>query len=439
MPPATVLDGYACLVLSGVWTGPDPATAGWRAGPLPVPVPPAPGAGPRPEVVADRVTRGAHFSPRVHDALYGAPSEGASTVRWHRATEPAAGPDGATAEAVELLLTPAGALAVVHVQLPADPVAGLAGLTASAGPGRNWLTAILGPDLELHADRARSVTHLAWEGAPPGLPSGLPRLLPQPADEPAPSELDWWAWYLAAGVTPHAFVPDVDGQDWTLGRVRLSRDWSAMVLRDGISFVARTPRTPAGGGADFHASARVYARTLHVDVLLLGILQRTALHRVADSVAALDFAHLDAGGLEELERELLQFRIGLWWNDVGQRGRQTSAVLLAFQEQHRLPDLYDQLVQDLTDLSRYWRAREAADQEAVRHAEERRERRAVNAISVVSFFLLPLTVVYTAAAVITEPSQRLFWWSTGAGAGLCLILLVGAWVWRRATAADDEP
>ncbi|MGR6967048.1 hypothetical protein ACU610_21555 [Geodermatophilus sp. URMC 61] len=387
-------------------------------------------------MVADRAARGAHFSPRVHDALYGSAAAGREG-RWHRQVASAPGPRGVTVEAAELLDTATGVLLVVHVQLAADPVADLAALTAPAGPGREWLAALLGPDLALDAGRARAVTHLVWEGALPGLPAGLPERFPQPTGEAAHPVLDWWAWYLAAGVTPQAFVPDVDGPDWTQGRIRLSRDWSALVLRDGISFVACTPRTPAGSGPDFHASARVYARTLHVDVLLLGILQHSALHEVADSVAELDIEELDAEVLERLERDLLRFRIGLWWNDVGQRGQQTSAVLVGFQQQHRLPALYEQLVQDLTDLSRYWKAREAAEQEAVRHAEERQraaedrqERRVVSAITVVSFLLLPLTVVYTGAAVIAEPSWGLFAGSSAAGVVLCLL----AWVWRRATA-----
>jgi hypothetical protein len=330
------------------------------------------------------------------------------------------------------------------VQLAGDPVAGLAALTAATGPGRDWLVALLGPEVELARPRARSVTHLAWEGTPPGPPPGLVDRRPEPGAGGDPTALDWWSWYLAAGVAPHAFVPDVDSPDWTGGRVGLSRDWSALVLRDGISFVARTPRVPAGRGADFHASARVYARTLHVDVLLLGILQRTALHEVADSVAELDIDELDADVVERLERDLLRFRTRLWWRDVGQRGHQTSAVLVGFQEQHRLPELYDQMVQDLTDLSRYWKARQAAEQEAARRdeerkraAEERQERRVVSAISVVSFFLLPLTVVYTGAAVFAEPSVSLFVKSTAAGLAFCLVAFVLARVWRRAAPGED--
>ena len=441
---STVLDGYACVVLEGRWTDPrGPAAAGWQAGPLPVPVPSFSGAGPDHRVVADRRARESHFSPRVQDALYGSTSPGGPAVRWHREIEPTPGPHGVIAEGLEVLIAPTGALLVVHVRLATDPVAELSALTAPAGAGRDWLAQLIGPVVELGGDRGRSVTHLAWEGAAPSaLPPGLAERLPTGMDD-THTQLDWWAWYLAAGVTPQAFVPDVEGADWTTGRIRLSRDWSALALRDGISFVGRTPRDRTS--PDFHASARVYARTLHLDVLLLGSLQRAALRDVADSVAKLDIEELDAEALEMLERDLLRFRTGLWWNDVGQRGQQTSAVLVAFQLQHRLPELYEQLVQDLTDLSRYWKAREAADQEAARHAEERlraaedrREQRAVGAISVVSFILLPLTVVYSGAAVIAEPSGSLFLWSTVAGAGLCLLALAFAWVFRRATSSDED-
>ncbi len=423
-----VLDAYACLVVPARWTGPEePGAAGWQPGPLPLLVPSVSGEAAMRQVVSDREGRATYFSPRVQEALYGSASEEGAQVRWHRVVDQDAGPAGASAEALELLISSAGALLVVHVSLGADPVDCLAGLTATVGHGRDWLSALAGEDVVLDRVRARSVTHLLWEGPAPGPPPGLSHLHTEVGPASQLTGLDWWAWFLAAGVSPRDFVPDVEGPDWTGGRLRLSRDWSAVVLRDGISYVARTAAGHATAARAFHEAARVYVRTLHVDALLLGILQRTALHRVADSIASLDVEQLDAEAVEQLERDLLRFRTGLWWNDVARRGQQTSDVLVAFQQQHRLPELYDQIVQDLTDLSRYWTAREAAEREAVRQAEEReraeeerRERRAVNAITFVSFVLLPLTVIYSATALIADPGWLLFLCSTGVGLLVCL-------------------
>ena len=309
-----------------------------------------------------------------------------------------------------------------------DPIAALAGLTAPAGAGREWLSRLVGSEIELQPVRARSVSHLIWQGAPPVPPEQLPNDVTGGGDGAA--GLDWYAWFLAAGITPAQFVPDVGSPDWSSGRVQLSRDWSALVLRDGISFVARSARISRD---DFHAAARIYVRTLHLDVLILGVLQRTALRTIADSVAELGPDAVDAQAVEDLERRLLHFRMTLWWNDVARQGRQASQVLVALQRQHQLHELYERIVDDLTEISRYWRARRAAQEEAARleheearDQEERRERRLSNAVAVVSFFFLPLTVVYTGSALIADPSWALFLWSTAIGLPPCLAALVFA-------------
>jgi ABC-type nitrate/sulfonate/bicarbonate transport system substrate-binding protein len=99
----------------------------------------------------------------------------------------------------------------------------------------------------------------------------------------------------------------------------------------------------------------------------------------------------------------LELRLGVWWDDVTNRGRQTSEVLAAFQRQHRLPELYTKIVENLSDASRYIAAREAAASEAERKAKEERQQadeaarqedearrqELDRAIALISFILLP--------------------------------------------------
>jgi hypothetical protein len=441
------IDAYACLVFTANWNAADnPGAFGWATGPLPIPLPVASGSSARGGTaqVADRESRATYFAPRVLNLLYGAPlsvTEGAQQ-RWHLVVETDVHDvNGSRVEAWELLSSGTGdSLAVAHVQLGTHVVTSLSALTVARGPGRDWLTPSLNSPLKLSEQRPRVLSHLLWEGDE----------LPEPYDSAevinslAPwNTVECWQWFLAAGIGPDELLPDTEDPGLLAGKVWLSHDWRALVLRDGVSYVALTPRPPDGAGSgSFHDLARVYARSIYLDVLLLGLLQLGAVQGYAEALAGVRIDGEPIGlakTVEELEVGLLQLRTGLWWRDVARHGGHASAILDAFQGQHRLPELYTQIVQDLTDMSRYVQARRASFEEADRQAKEAnkeieerahqqmedRQQQTERAIALISFVLLPVSLIFSATSAWAVPSPTLFWVSFGLSIFI-LALMLGA-------------
>jgi hypothetical protein len=413
------LNAYACLVigaaLSPAATPPQP---GWRRGPLPVTIPGF--RGPGTPSVADTAARIQYFAERIQPALYGDHIDGVdSTPRWHMFTANDQ-PDehGSLIEGWELLrYGETDCLLVAHIQLGPDPLVSLFSLVQPQSASRSWIEASLPGPISLHAGRPRSLTHLLWEGDEIPEPDLNPRML---ATLSSWTTIQRWQWFLASGVAADAFLPDPASPDLFDGTVYLSRDWRALVLRDGIAFVAMTPYDP--DHTAFHSKARSYIRSIHVDALLLGILQLNALSQQADLTSQLGSVELDPNHITRLESDLLRLRARVWWEDIGQRGTQTSEVLRAFQRQHRLAALYRKIVEDLTDASRYTLARQAATADAARaietarreardeahRAEEMRKQDFERTITLVSFILLPTSIVFSAMALWSNPS-RILW------------------------------
>lgn len=318
------------------------------------------------------------------------------------------------------------------------PAASLSALTVIRGPGREWLEASLAGPVELADARPRVLSHLLWEGDK----------LPEPYESAdiinalAPwSVVERWQWFLASGLSPDDVLPDPEDPGLLAGKVWLSHDWRALVLRDGIAYVALTPHSPAReGDGSFHDVARVYVRSIYLDVLLLGIMQLDAVHGYVEAIAAVhveDDPIAIAKTIEELEAGLLRLRTGLWWRDVTRRGGPMSAILNAFQRQHHLPDLYTQIVQDLTDMSRYVQARRASVEEAERQAKEEnkeieerarqraedRQQQTERAVALISFVLLPVSIIFGATSAWAGPSPTLFWVSFGLSVIIVAVML----------------
>ncbi|MFI5535038.1 hypothetical protein ACIA5H_01480 [Nocardia sp. NPDC051900] len=427
-------DVFACLIFRARWKAErTPSSRGWSPGPLPVPIPAVEAAAGRAgeSVVADRSARTGYFSARVHDALYSAQDTGA-TGRWHRRSsgEP---PEwtGAVVHDWELLLDEEGGYAVAHVRLPQQAVEVLSELTKVRGEGRRWLSALV-DDVTFEPVRPRVVTHFCWAG------DRIPEPVPDPAALASWSPMRRWQWFLASGTSAADGLPDPADPRIFAGTVHLSSDWRAAILRDGVTYTALTSTE----ATDFHAVARAYVRSIHLDAVLLGLLQLNALHRIADRIAGIRVDRTGAGAVESLEAEILDIRARLWWNNVSERGVQVAEVLRAFQNQHRMADLYAQVVADLDDISRYLQARRArledealADAQArQRRAEERhrvsedRDRRNQTTIAVISFVLLPFAVTFSGAAVLAEPSVSAFAWSIVAALVLSLALAVASFL-----------
>lgn len=417
------VDAYTCLVfpatsdgLTGLWT------YGWRPGPLPIVIPARNGQTGR--TVADRAARATYFASRIQAVLYGDGSLQDQNVRWHSAvTDVMWDGNGSRLENWELLRYDADDLLflVAHIRLGPDPIGSLGALSSSSGPGRDWLEEHVPAPIRLDDGRPRGVSHLVWDG---------PTIPPPPLSAAAAQAVDrWtsvqqWQWFLASGVAPEAALPDDESPDLADGLVWLSHDWRALVLRNGISYVATTPYRSSSDAPpnSFHRTARSYVRTLHLDALLLGVLQLTTLQRHADATSLIgDGSGIDTAHIAELEARLLRIRARVWWQDITRSGGQVGGVLRAFQSQHRTAALYSKIVEDLTDAARYTLARQAALTDAARdwdlHVEERREahqrlederqRAFERSLAVVSFILLPTSLIFSAMGLWAEPSPGL--------------------------------
>ncbi|MGH3789499.1 MAG: hypothetical protein ACRDQ9_01635 [Pseudonocardiaceae bacterium] len=65
--------------------------------------------------------------------------------------------------------------------------------------------------------------------------------------------------------------------------VVLSADWKALVLRDGASFVGQ--RADHGSSDLFFGFAALYAGTIYLDCILLGMAQRMQIEEMAATIA----------------------------------------------------------------------------------------------------------------------------------------------------------
>jgi hypothetical protein len=108
----------------------------------------------------------------------------------------------------------------------------------------------------------------------------------------------------------------------------------------------------------------------------------------------------------------------LWWENVASRVRQANEILTALHRQYRMPQLYTKIVGDLTDLSRFLQAKETAAAnraraatEAVERERESRAQEFERYLAVLSFVLLPLSIIFSGMALWADPDPVLFWTS----------------------------
>jgi hypothetical protein len=109
--------------------------------------------------------------------------------------------------------------------------------------------------------------------------------------------------------------------------LRLSSDWSAMVLRDGASFLTHDPSSM------FHPHAAAYARTLYLDALLLSRYQTASLRLLADQAADLGDPVAHPQELRALQRRLTAFRNRCWWEHLTARSGANVVVSAAHRQQ----------------------------------------------------------------------------------------------------------
>lgn len=380
--------GSACALID-VTLGPDPQ---WPSGPFPVrqwTAESGPLVTPDP---ADADRRLTYFEERVSEALY--------RRRWHRSCHATLA--GATVQAVEVLRTPLSGpgrgIAVLHVLLPEQPLETLAALAACPLREAATLRDLLPAGTTVTNPRAQTISHLTFTGEAPAI---------LPAEYAAWPAAHQWLW-LAASATPFEVFPP-DPEDLTVfdGLVRFSRDWRALVLRDGAAFVGLV--ADPGGDQTFHATAQTHVHSLYLDAFLLGRMQVAAMHDLNNRIAAARTRTIEPRLLIALEYRLMEVRRTLWARHVTVRGRGND-LLTRYQAQHRLPELWEHVVADLGDASRLVEAGTA---------------RAINAaLGLLTVLGLPFGLAYAAGALLGQQGVRAFLACTAAAVLVALLLVL---------------
>ncbi|MBU6530721.1 hypothetical protein [Streptomyces mayonensis] len=316
----------------------------------------------------DTQTRATYFAPASARALYGAPGR---PCRWHQPLD--IKHEGLHLLGLELLRAatarnPEHALAVLHfsVETPILPI--LRMLAARNAPTTtDPLPGLTGP-----FDPAVLMAGTADIVQDPTAPFALARpytiafLSPTAQHTPAlregpegrlPATADRWLWQLASRSNPQDFplAPET-AADHVRDTVRISADWSALVLRQGAAFLGHRPDT---GDDDFYAFGALHSRTIYLDALLLGALQRDHIDELTDELSEVFTSPRRlAGRVAALERSIALFRSGYWRQHLTAHGP-ANELLLAFQNQHRLPARFNEILTEAADYSRLVQTQES--------------------------------------------------------------------------------
>ncbi|MEU6653341.1 hypothetical protein ABZ904_28875 [Streptomyces sp. NPDC046900] len=309
----------------------------------------------------DAQTRATYFAPASARALYGAPGR---PRRWHLPLD--VKHDGMHLLGMELLRAatardPEHALAVLHFSVerpllpvlralrrpdpdneplsgPFDPV----GLLAGNADVRD-------PDAPFAIARPYTIAFITPTAQhSPALRTGPERALPATADR--------WLWQLASRSTPEDFpLPPETASEQLKDTVRISADWSALVLRQGAAFLGH--RTDTGAG-DFFEFGALHSRTVYLDALLLGSLQRDHIDELTDELSEVFTSSQLARRVATLERNIAVFRSTYWRQHLTAHGP-ANDLLLAFQNQHRLPARFNEILAEAADYSRLVQTQES--------------------------------------------------------------------------------
>lgn len=316
--------------------------AGWSAGP-------APFENARSRAGEDQ--RATYFDQRIRRALYSADGE---SQRWHRFEGPGVGPWGGLGieiEAVEVCrLRFAGpgarSLLVLHGTLPADrPIEALHDISRiESGEDARQRYSLPGDGLATVEGGTKRATTAAFLTPAGELPPAFP------GDYGDWSRHRQWLWLLASATPFDRYPPDPSLRgELSSSTLRISRDWDALVLRDGIGYLGR--REDRGVDDPFFADAELYFRSIYLDALLLGIAQKATLGSIADEVAELDDPRGMPTELRGLERRVARFRNVYWWTHLSAHGPANELTQL-YSRQHRLNSLASQVFEEIGEHAR---------------------------------------------------------------------------------------
>ena len=379
--------------------------------------------------MSDRAARASYFNAHTARVLYGPPDAGSGGSApgppdsGPRRGHCWLGPDHedllpTRVTALEVLsygITGAGrALVIVHLCLPTkDPLAELQELTVprKVGVGNRLLDLLESGSAGLPlADviepvdgmvRPFAVTLAVPQGELPDGPFG-PSFPWQP--------LQQWLFAFASARTAGLFPADPEDGSLLDGFVRLSQDWSAMVLRDGVAFVGRKPATESPYLRD---AADAYVRSIYLDAFLLGLIQQAELDAIMGRLAGLGGPLDRLADLLALEEDVSRFRNTYWWQHLTSHGT-GNRLLVEFQRQQAIPRLFEQVVRELDDYSRHATLRA-----------DRQEQRQLGRVNVLLSVLTVLTVPMTLLQVMIDAKVPLSWpWRLAVVGGSAVILLL---------------
>lgn len=306
-----------------------PAGLDWPQGPLPLTV----GA-----LRADSAARSTYYPPRTVRLLYGGPGR---ACRWHKELKVRAGT--ATVVALEAIRVDSrtGVL-LVHL-LPGDILGTVRELAGrQSGTPNGFDVRQLAPELGIAAAPPYTLAFTTPARRFPRLYS-LWRYPRWPA-------FDQWLWALASRTSENDYPPDpADIRGHEQDRMRLSADWSGMILRDGMALAGTRP--DRGADDPFFGHALLYARTIYADAIALALLQLQGITALEEELADIPDALGGDSAMEDLERQLTFFRHKLWWQHLTAHGI-PNQILAAFHREHRMSERFGQILAEVSDYSR---------------------------------------------------------------------------------------
>ncbi|MFC4494955.1 hypothetical protein ACFPA8_12495 [Streptomyces ovatisporus] len=310
----------------------------------------------------DTAARSPYFAPAAARALYGAPGR---PRRWHRTLS--VHHEGLRLHGLEILCaatarSPAHALAVLHFEVARPLLAVLRAISHRRESGPDPLNGPLDPAAllegiaEVHVHRGSFAIEHPYTVAflTPG-ERHIHTLRAAP-DARLPPGADRWLWQLASRSTPRDFPLAPETADAQLdGAVRISADWSALVLRQSAAFLGH--RADSGEG-DFYDVAALRARTVYLDALLLGSLQRDHIDALTDELSEVFDSSRLSSRVARLEKSIAVFRSTYWRQHLTAHGP-ANELLVAFQTQHRLPARFEEILTEAADYSRLVQSQES--------------------------------------------------------------------------------
>jgi hypothetical protein len=293
--------------------------------------------------------RSTYFQAQAHSALY--------ENRFHL-TDIRPLPGGEKVFGAELLVVQhaAGlgrAMLVVHFLPHASDLIGSLRNTSSLGidtPLRRWSDEFCAPWFKVSSDEKRGFCLTLVSASDVSI-----RLEEEVTDWKATTQM----LFRVASNTDRADYP-VDesvAPALALRPIHLSAYWRALVLRDGACLLTFPQLDPS-----FTPQAFKLAHSVYLDTMVLGGIQRRALLDMARDLSALSQEKWEISPVT-LQQGLSGFRTTYWWKHVTGHGH-ANALLRAYQDQHGLDELTDQISEELSDYAQLATAIAAAQQEA---------------------------------------------------------------------------